>query len=83
LEFRTERGLSVSLTAIFVPEDKDLVRPYALFTTRKGITPAWLKRWALKVVNLPLLRQDQRVLADQVDALEDWGTVDFAIGPAD
>jgi hypothetical protein len=36
LEFRTERGLSVSLTAIFAPEDKDMVRPYALFATRKG-----------------------------------------------
>jgi phenylpropionate dioxygenase-like ring-hydroxylating dioxygenase large terminal subunit len=83
LEFRTERGLSVSLTAIFVPEDKDLVRPYALFATRKGIAPAWLKRWVLKGFNLPLLRQDQRVLADQVEALQYWGVVDFAIGPAD
>lgn len=83
LEFRTDRGLSVSLTAIFVPEDKDLVRPYALFATRKGLAPAWLKRWVLKAFNLPLLRQDQRVLADQVAALEDWGAVDFAIGPAD
>jgi phenylpropionate dioxygenase-like ring-hydroxylating dioxygenase large terminal subunit len=83
LEFRTARGLSVSLTAIFAPEDTDLVRPYALFTTRKGIAPAWLKRWVLKAFNLPLLRQDQRVLADQVDALKDWGAVDFAIGPAD
>lgn len=83
LEFRTERGLSVSLTAIFVPEDKDLVRPYALFATRKGLAPAWLKRWVLKAFNLPLLRQDQRVLAGQVEALKDWGAVDFAIGPAD
>jgi phenylpropionate dioxygenase-like ring-hydroxylating dioxygenase large terminal subunit len=83
LEFRTARGLSVSLTAIFAPEDTDLVRPYALFSTRKGIAPAWLKRWVLKAFNLPLLRQDQRVLADQVEALKDWGAVDFAIGPAD
>ncbi|WP_342249959.1 Rieske 2Fe-2S domain-containing protein [Sphingomonas sp. OTU376] len=83
LEFRTDRGLSVSLTAIFVPEDTDLVRPYALFSTRRGIAPNWLKRWVLKAFNLPLLRQDQRVLADQVEALKDWGAVDFAIGPAD
>lgn len=83
LEFRTARGLSVSLTAIFVPEDKDLVRPYALFATRKGLAPAWLKRWVLKAFNLPLLRQDQRVLEDQVEALRNWGPVDFAIGPAD
>lgn len=83
LEFRTERGLSVSLTAIFVPEDKDLVRPYALFATRKGLAPAWLKRWVIKAFNLPLLRQDQHVLAQQVEALKDWGAIDFAIGPAD
>ena len=83
LEFRTDRGLSVSLTAIFVPEDQDLVRPYALFATRRGLVPAWLKRWVLKALNLPLLSQDQRALADQVDALESWSSVDFAIGPAD
>jgi phenylpropionate dioxygenase-like ring-hydroxylating dioxygenase large terminal subunit len=83
LEFRTARGLSVSLTAVFVPEDRDLVRPYALFSTRRGIAPAWLKRWVLKAFNLPLLHQDQRVLEQQIEALADWGQVDFAIGPAD
>ncbi|QNA83827.1 aromatic ring-hydroxylating dioxygenase subunit alpha [Sphingomonas sp. So64.6b] len=83
LVFETERGLTVSLTAIFVPEDVNLTRPYALFTTRKAITPAWLKRWVLKAFNLPLLRQDQRVLEDQVDALADWDEIDFAVGPAD
>lgn len=83
LEFRTRRGLSVSLTAIMAPEDVDLVRPYALFATRKGLAPAWLKRWVLKAFNYPLLRQDQRVLAQQVEVLEQVGEVDFTIGPMD
>lgn len=83
LEFRGAKGLTVSLTAIFAPEDKDLTRPYALFSTRRAVAPAWLKRWVLKAFNYPLLKQDQQVLARQVDVLEQLGEVDFAIGPMD
>ncbi|WP_137861136.1 MULTISPECIES: hypothetical protein [unclassified Sphingomonas] len=60
-----------------------MVRPYALFATRKGGVPAWLKLWLLKTLNFPLLRQDQRMLAEQIEALEDWDEVNFIIGPAD
>jgi phenylpropionate dioxygenase-like ring-hydroxylating dioxygenase large terminal subunit len=83
LEFRTRKGLSVSLTAVLTPVDINLTQPFALFATRKGIAPAWLKRLVLKAFNYPLLRQDQRVLAQQVDVLERIGKVDFAVGPMD
>jgi nitrite reductase/ring-hydroxylating ferredoxin subunit len=83
LEFRSGKGLTVSLTAIFTPEDKDLTRPYALFSTRRAIAPAWLKRWVLKGFNYPLLRQDQHVLARQVDMLAQLDETNFAIGPMD
>ena len=83
LEFRTGKGLSVSLTAVLTPVDVNLTQPFALFATRKGIAPAWLKRLVLKGFNYPLLRQDQRVLAQQVDVLESVGKVDFAVGPMD
>ena len=84
LIFRTERGLTVSLTAIFTPEDVNLTRPFAWFSTERRLAPAWLKKLVLKEFNRPLLKQDQRVLADQVRVVDAMGgDVQFKVGPLD
>jgi phenylpropionate dioxygenase-like ring-hydroxylating dioxygenase large terminal subunit len=83
LAFETEKGLSVSLTAILTPVDHNLTQPFALFSTRRAIAPAWLKKWVLKGFNYPLLKQDQHMLKHQVDTLEKTGAVEFTVGPMD
>ena len=83
LVFETKKGLSVSLTAILTPVDHNLTQPFALFSIRRVIAPAWLKRWVLKGFNYPLLKQDQHMLEHQVDTLEKTGQVDFTVGPMD
>ena len=84
LEFRTRRGLSVSLVVFFTPEDVDLTRPYAWFSTQRRIAPNWLKKFVLKEFNRPLLKQDQDVLEKQVQTLRtQGGKVDFKVGPLD
>lgn len=83
LVFETKRGLSVSLIAILTPVDHNLTQPFALFSTQRALAPAWLKRCILKGFNYPLLKQDQKILAQQVDVIERTGAVDFTVGPLD
>ena len=83
LIFKTEKGLSVSITTIMTPVDHNLTQAFALFSTQRAIAPAWLKRWVLKGFNYPLLKQDLHILKQQVDWIEKTGTVDFTVGPMD
>lgn len=81
--FEGEQGLKLSISVVFVPESKDVTRPYAHFATPRGLAPAWLKRWVLKAFHVPVLRQDRRALAMQAATIAEHGEARYALGPLD
>lgn len=81
--FANAKGLSIAISVVFVPESVNRTRPYAHFASRRGAVPAWLKRLAIIAFHIPVLRQDQRALAAQADAVDRSGGHDYSIGPLD
>jgi phenylpropionate dioxygenase-like ring-hydroxylating dioxygenase large terminal subunit len=81
--FENSSGLAVSITVVFAPEADGLVRPYAHFASQRRRAPAWLKRWLLKGFHTSVLRQDQRALRRQAEAIAEAGEQPYAIGPLD
>jgi phenylpropionate dioxygenase-like ring-hydroxylating dioxygenase large terminal subunit len=82
IAFEGERGLKLSVAVVFGPEDEGLTRPWAHFATRRGLAPAWLKRFVLKALHLPVLAQDRRILRLQREWLQ-GDPPDYATGPLD
>ena len=81
--FENDTGLSVAISVVFTPEDHDRTRPFAHFATPRGRVPALLKRLVLKAFHVPVLRQDQAMLADQARNIRRFGKPEFALGPMD
>jgi phenylpropionate dioxygenase-like ring-hydroxylating dioxygenase large terminal subunit len=75
--------LTLCVTAFFTPVTRRSFRPYACFTTPKGLLPGWVKQAGLKAFLLPVVRQDRRVLAAQADIVETFGATRYAEGPGD
>lgn len=83
IAFDGPRGPRLTLTVIFTPEDADTVRPFAHFSTPRGLLPAGLKRAVLKLVHVPILAQDRKALARQAEALQGQPPQTPVIGPLD
>ena len=74
------QGAILSITVVFSPTDTGITRPWAYFASTKGLTPAWVKKAALKLFHWPVLQQDRRMLRlQQANRTEE----PYAIGPLD
>lgn len=62
IEYRGKRGLNLLATAWLTPEDDGRVRVHVRVATRRGLTPAWLKRVFLSRLFGVILRQDKAIL---------------------
>jgi phenylpropionate dioxygenase-like ring-hydroxylating dioxygenase large terminal subunit len=77
------RGLTLCVTVFFTPVTATQLRPFACFTTPKGRGPGWLKEAAIRLFLEPVVRQDRRALARQLDTIERFGSPRFLQGPGD
>ncbi len=75
--------LTLCVSAFFTPETDTTFRPFACFTTPKGRGPGWLKEAAIRLFLDPVVAQDRRALARQLDAIEAFGGPRFQQGPGD
>ena len=62
IEYRGKHGLNLLITAWLIPESKGRIRFCARVATRRGITPAWLKRVFLRRLFGVILSQDKGIL---------------------
>lgn len=62
IEYRGRHGLNLLITAWLTPEAPGRVGFHARVATRRGIAPAWLKRWILAPLFGVILRQDKTIL---------------------
>ncbi len=62
IEYRGKRGLNLLITAWLTPETKGRLRFHARVATRRGLTPAWLKRVFLRWLFGVILGQDKTIL---------------------
>lgn len=62
IEYRGKRGLNLLATAWLTPESDDCLRVHVRVATRRGMTPAWLKRLFLSRLFAHILRQDKTIL---------------------
>ena len=76
-------GLTLCVTAFFTPVGKRSFRPFACFTTPRGLLPGWVKQLGLKAFLVPVVRQDRHALAAQADVVERFGAQRYAQGPGD
>jgi phenylpropionate dioxygenase-like ring-hydroxylating dioxygenase large terminal subunit len=81
--WESERGLTLCVTAFFTPVGKNSFRPFACFTTPRGLLPGFVKRSGLKAFLYPVVRQDRSALAAQADVVARFGTTRYAQGPGD
>ncbi len=77
------RGLTLCVTVFFTPATTTTLRPFACFTTPKGRGPGWLKEAAIRLFLEPVVAQDRRALATQLDTIERFGAPRFLQGPGD
>jgi phenylpropionate dioxygenase-like ring-hydroxylating dioxygenase large terminal subunit len=83
IAFESEAGARLVITVLFSPESNSHVQAFAHFATPKGRIPAAMKEWILRAFHRPVLRQDQDILARQVDNIERFGSHRYALGPLD
>ena len=77
------RGLTLCVTVFFTPVTETTLAPFACFTTPKGRGPGWLKQAAIRAFLIPVVAQDRRALARQLDNIERFGAPRFLQGPGD
>ena len=77
------KGLTLCVSAFFTPVDSGHLRPFARFTTPRGRGPGWLKELAIRAFLAPVVAQDRRALARQLDGIEAFGGPRFRQGPGD
>jgi len=77
------KGLTLCVSAFFTPVDARSLRPFARFTTPRGRGPGWLKELAIRAFLAPVVAQDRRALARQLDGIEAFGGPRFRQGPGD
>lgn len=62
IEYRGKRGLNLLITAWLTPETPDRLRIHARIATRRGLTPAWVKKLFLRRLFGVILKQDKTIL---------------------
>lgn len=75
--------MTLSVSAFFTPETEGTLRPFACFTTPKGIAPGWLKQAAIRLFLWPVVAQDRRALETQSRNMESFKSPKFKTGPGD
>jgi phenylpropionate dioxygenase-like ring-hydroxylating dioxygenase large terminal subunit len=83
VRFEDDKGTTIAITVTFAPEGENRTRPYAHFASRKGMLPAWLKRWLIIAFHKQVLAQDKRMLETQMETIRKFGAPDYAIGKLD
>ncbi|MCH2547992.1 MAG: hypothetical protein MK052_10345 [Alphaproteobacteria bacterium] len=78
-----EQKLTLCVTAFFTPQDDASFRPFASFSTRKGMAPAWLKEALIRLFLSPVVEQDRKALAHQHEAANAFGAPRYTQGPGD
>lgn len=81
--FEDDRGVNASITVVFAPVGRAETRPYACFSTRRGVLPAWMKRAFIVAFHRRVLNQDLAMLRMQADVHTQFGGPDYHIGPLD
>lgn len=75
--------LTLCVTAFFTPEGQDSFRPFACFTSPKGMAPAWLKQALIRLFLFPVIEQDRRALAAQHAVATAFHAPRYTHGPGD
>lgn len=75
--------LTLCVTAFFTPESDETIRPFACFTTPKGLAPSWLKQAAIRLFLTPVVRQDRIALERQNAVIRRFGAPRYTEGPGD
>ena len=75
--------LTLCVTAFFTPQDESSFRPFACFTTPKGLAPSWLKQAAIRLFLFLVIEQDKRALANQHDVAKIFNAPRYTHGPGD
>lgn len=78
-----EEKLTLCVTAFFPPEDEYSFRPFACFTTPKGLAPSWLKEAAIRLFLFPVVAQDRRALEEQHSVAKAFNAPRYTHGPGD
>lgn len=81
--FDDHRGIHALISVIFTPVSKMETRPFACFSTRRGLAPAWLKRLLIIAFHRPVLAQDLAMLKLQADQTAQFGGPNYHHGPVD
>jgi phenylpropionate dioxygenase-like ring-hydroxylating dioxygenase large terminal subunit len=83
IAFADAHGFAATITVVFAPVGRLTTRPYACFSTRRGLLPAWLKRAFIIAFHRRVLDQDLAMLRAQADVHEHFGGRDYCNGPLD
>jgi phenylpropionate dioxygenase-like ring-hydroxylating dioxygenase large terminal subunit len=83
IAFEDARGVHASIVVVFAPVGRLDTRPFACFSTRRGLMPAWLKRIFIIAFHRRVLSQDLDMLRRQADQCEAFGGPDYHHGPLD
>jgi phenylpropionate dioxygenase-like ring-hydroxylating dioxygenase large terminal subunit len=75
--------LTLCVTAFFTPQDEGSFRPFACFTTPKGLAPPWLKQAAIRLFLFLVIEQDKRALARQYEVAQAFNAPRYTHGPGD
>jgi phenylpropionate dioxygenase-like ring-hydroxylating dioxygenase large terminal subunit len=75
--------LTLCVTAFFTPVDDNSFRPFACFTTPKGVVPNWLKQMAIRLFLDPVVTQDRKALETQHKTIQEFKAPSYRQGPGD
>lgn len=81
--WQSEKELTLCVTAFFTPQDEGSFRPFACFTTPKGIAPSWLKQAAIRLFLFLVIEQDKRALGNQYEVAKTFNAPRYTHGPGD
>lgn len=83
IAFEDPHGVHAAISVIFSPITNGETRPFACFSTRKGLAPAWLKRMLIIAFHRKVLAQDLAMLKRQADQCDIFGGPHYHQGPVD
>ena len=81
--FIGKSGPRLFTSAILSPQSNDAVQAFAILSTPKGRLPGWLKGYVLELFHRPIIREDQAMMAQQLENLRAFGGPKFMEGPMD
>ena len=81
--FEDPKGIHATITVVFSPISAQETRPFACFSTRKGMLPAWFKRWFITTFHRRVLDQDLAMLRLQAEHTARFGGPRYKQGPLD